>query len=290
MVDTLEDLIENNRVPHCILASGPSGCGKTTTFRILAKLLNCNMKLDFKEVNAAEKRGIEMARSVQRDMWQSAIGECRIYLFDECHQLTKAAQESLLIALEDTPSHVYFFLASTDPQKLLKTIKTRSTHLKFRALTDEELSALIKETFNKEKKEELPKEVVSKIVELSDGSARAAMVMLHQVVDMDMSEEDLVVDRLQSKTAEKQAIDICRALMRPKINWPEMAGLLKEVDQDAEEIRWIVLGYMKSVALGANRNSTRACIIIDHFRDNFYDSKMAGLVVSCYNAIESFRN
>lgn len=187
--------------------------------------------------------------------------------------------------LEDTPSHVYFFLASTDPQKLKNTIKTRCTHLVFRALSEHELSVLVSSVYKTEKKEKLSQVISKKLAEQAEGSARKALVLLHQIIGMDMSDEDAVLKRLSSSSVERQSIEICRALLNPKTDWKQMAAILKGVDEDPEQIRWMVLGYMKNVALGGGPISARACSIIDEFRDNFYDSKAAGLVASCYSAI-----
>lgn len=288
VIDMIEAMIENSSIPHCILASGPSGCGKTTTFRILRKLLKCS-DMDFKEINAADFRGVDMVRDVRQSLGLSPInGTCKIWLIDECHSLTSAASESFLKILEDTPSHVYFFLASTDPQKLKKTIITRSTHLQFKLLSESELKALVEAVYNRETDRELPSSIAKKIAEVSEGSARKALVLLHQVIDLDPEDnEDKALDVLMSTEVQRQAIEICRALLRKSTTWYDMASLLKEVDEDPEKIRVMVLGYMSSVALSGKKGvSGRAVSIIELFQDNFYDSKKAGLIAACYEAVE----
>jgi DNA polymerase-3 subunit gamma/tau len=279
-------MLEKGKIPHCILASGPSGCGKTTIFRILRASLNCS-DMDFKEINAADFRGIDFIRDIRQSLNLSPMnGDAKVWLVDECHQLTAQAQESFLKMLEDTPSHVYFFLASTDPQKLKKTIITRSTHLQLEALNEQQLAGLVSSVYRKETKQKLPQAIVDKIANLSDGSARKSLVLLHQIINLDMEDEDKILDALQSTSSERQSIEICRALLNPRTDWKTMAAILKGVTDDPEQIRWLVLGYMKSVALSGGKISNRACSIIDEFRDNFYDSKHAGLVVSCYRVIE----
>ena len=134
-IGTLKPLIEAKQVPHSLLLTGPSGCGKTTLARILVKELKC-AKADFMEVNCADFRGIDTVRDIRTRMMQAPIGgDCRVWLIDEAHMLTSAAQTAFLKMLEDTPDHIYFFLATTHPQKLLKTIKTRCTEIKLKEMT-----------------------------------------------------------------------------------------------------------------------------------------------------------
>ena len=120
--------------PHAWMFVGPSGCGKTTLARIVSAALGCPPKinkaanLDFQEINTSDMRGIDTAREILKTMNFAPVNtasKCRVYILDECHQATKDFQNSLLKALEDTPDHVYFLLCTTDPSKLLKTIKNR---------------------------------------------------------------------------------------------------------------------------------------------------------------------
>lgn len=286
VVEVLESMIENNRVPRCLLASGPSGTGKTTVFRILHDLLQCS-DLDFHEINAASNRGIEMVRDLQSHvgMSPSKKGGSRIWMIDECHALTGDAQNALLKTLEDIPSHVYFFLASTDPQKLKSTIITRSTHLKFKDIEPRELVGLLNAVCKEERGKTLPESVGKKIALLAEGSARKALVILHPVIDKDFDDEEGMLELLEKQDVKRSAVEICRGLMNKRTTWPEMATILRAVQEDPEQIRWMVLGYMANTALNGKPISGRAVMIIEHFRDNFYDSKKAGLVAACHGVI-----
>lgn len=286
VVELLEPMIKNNRVPRCLLASGPSGTGKTTVFRILRNVLQCS-NLDFCEINAASNRGIDMVRDIQTHvgMAPSKKGGSRIWMIDEAHALTGDAQTALLKTLEDIPSHVYFFLASTDPQKLKNPIITRSTHLKFKDVETRELIGLLNEVCMAECEKKLPESVAKKISQLSDGSPRKCLVLLHPLIDRDFSDEEGMLEVLEKQDVKRAAIEICRGLMNKRITWPEMAAILKGVDEDPESIRWMVLGYMTNTALGGKPIASRAVMIIEQFRDNFYDSKKAGLVAACYSVI-----
>jgi len=278
-ITTLKSL-RGDKFPHTLLFTGGAGTGKTTICRILRTKLEC-ADLDFMEVNAADDRGIDIIRDIRKRMNLAPInGKCRVWLIDECHQLTAQAQESFLKILEDTPKHVYFFLASTDPQKLKKTIISRSTEIKLQQIPGDVLDALV-ERIGKEEGAPVNGDVKAKIVELAEGSARKALVFLNQVIGIDGDDKQLEV--LEAADVRKQAVEIARALLAKGTTWKKMAEILSAVDEEAESIRWLVLGYMTAVALKGN--PTKACRIIDEFRDNFYDSKKAGLVASCYQVI-----
>ncbi len=283
-VRLLSKKMKSNNLPHTVLLTGPSGCGKTTVARILKRLLNCS-KVDYREINTADRRGIEDIREVNRRMRQAPIdGDCRIWLIDEAHKLTNDAQNAFLKMLEDTPKHVYFILATTDPQKLIKTIRTRSTQIDLKSLSNKDLEKLLLSISEKEKFD-LPEDVCDKIIENSDSSARKALVLLDQVIELD--EEDMI-DAIAKASSEQQGFAVARALHNPKIRWSAMCLILKEAAaEEPETIRWIVLGYAKKVILSGSGLQGRAYLIIDAFRDHFYDSKHAGLAAACYEVVVS---
>lgn len=270
--------------PHAMLFCGPSGTGKTTIARILRKKLNCG-PTDYKEINCADFRGIEMARDVRNAMMLKASGgESRLWLIDEAHQLSKDAQNAFLKMLEDTPKHAYIILGTSEPQKLLDTIRTRCSTLKLNSLTTDKLEELMTSVLKKEKAE-ISEKVIAKIAEVSLGSARQALVILDAVMQLDNENEMMAA--VEDADAQKDAIEICRALFR-KCKWNEMAKILKSVKEDAEKLRHLVLAYCTSILLsGNNKLAPRCFVVIDCFRDNFYDSKQAGLVAACWEALET---
>lgn len=284
-VGVLRTWCEQNKVPHFVLFTGHSGCGKTTLARIMKKKLDCGDN-DFQEVNCADFNGIDTIREIRRRMGAAPLGgKVRIWLVDECHTLTTAAQNAFLKMLEDTPEHVYFFLATTDPQKLLPTVKTRANEVKVKLLSPKDMTTLITTVVSKEGKV-VSEEVVDKLVEHAEGSARKGLVLLHQVLGLDNEEDQL--QAIAANDTKTQAIEIARALINPRTTWPEMTKILKgcEID-DAESLRYMVLGYCTNVLLGAGKLSSRAALVIQSFRDNFYDSKKAGLVIACYEVIST---
>ena len=284
----LNQMLKQNRLPHTLLLIGPSGCGKTTLARILRRKLDCG-KLDFREVNCADFRGIEMVRDIRSHLQQAPIdGSCRVWLIDEAHKLSNDAQNAFLKMLEDTPNHVYFMLATTDPQKLLPTIRTRCTEAVVKRLSTSNMQKLIGRVCNKEKVK-IPEEVIEEIIESSEGSPRKALVLLNQI--MSLEDKESMLENIKATTMEIQAIIIARALLNPRVKWHEMAKIIRETaGEEAEQIRWMVLGYTNKVLLSGGKLSGRAYIIIDTFRDNFYDSKLAGLSAACYEVVVGSNN
>ncbi len=282
-VNVLKKKLKRKNLPHALLFSGPSGCGKTTLARILRRKLKCG-KHDFTELDCADFRGIEMVRNIRSRLYQAPIsGKCRVWLIDECHKLTNDAQNAFLKMLEDTPKHVYFMLATTDPQKLKRTIRTRCMEVAVRNLTNRHMNTLLVSTIVAEKKK-VPKDAIDKIIEHSSGSARMALVLLDKIIDLDSEEE--MAEAIQATTAEVQAHGIARALLNSHTKWSHMVKILKEtLNEEPETVRWMVLGYARTVILSGGKFTSTAYLIIDAFRDNFFDSKHAGLAAACYEVI-----
>lgn len=291
-VATLIDLGKRKALPHCLLFTGPSGTGKTTLARILRNKMKCGDR-DFTELNTADFRGIDMVREIRARMGLAPMeGKLRMWLIDEAHKLTGDAQNALLKMLEDPPDHVYFMLATTDPQKLLPTIRTRATEIKCKPLKDKDMAGLLDSIWDVETASEviestkLNEEVRDKIVELADGSPRKALVLLNQVLGE--PDEGKALAALAGGVAEQEAIDLARLLLKPKSSWAEVAKVLKGVDgleQQAEGVRRVVLGYMSSVAMGGGKQAGKAVDVIKCFRDNYFDCGKAGLIDSCWDAV-----
>lgn len=284
-VASLQRFIEKQNIPHCILLTGPSGCGKTTIGRILKTHLDCG-DADYLEINSADFKGIDTIREIRRSVNLAPIsGSTRIWLIDECHKLTNDAQNALLKMLEDTPRHVYFLLATTDPQKLLKTIHTRGSEVKLKALGVPELKRVLQRVIDKEKLT-ITESVLDEIADAADGSARKALVILEQVAGLTDEAEQL--QAVQATALNKDAaISLARALINPRAQWSEVAPILKELKDEPEGIRYLVLGYCRSVLLGGGKLAPRAYMIIDIFSSNFYDSKHAGLAAACWEVVQA---
>lgn len=286
LVNSLKSLLQREEgIPHSFLFTGPSGCGKTTVGRILANELGCSPE-DFKEIDSADFRGIDSVREIRKQARFSPInGPCRVWLLDEVHKMTNDAQNALLKALEDTPSHVYFILCTTDPQKLLKTIKTRCSPYEVESLDSRQLVKLIRQTAKSEGKS-IPKDVRQQIAKDSLGSARQALVLLDKIIDL--PEDEMLAAAEKSAEEESEVIELCRILMNPKCNWKNVSKVLKGINQEPESVRRAVLGYFSAVLL--NSGKPIAAHVIECFQDHFYDSGKAGLVLSCFQAVENTDN
>jgi DNA polymerase-3 subunit gamma/tau len=278
-VASLTNMLERGTLPHTILFHGPSGCGKTSLARILKQELKCH-DMDFKELNCSDFRGIDTIRDIARTMNLAPTGgSCRIWLLDESHQLSKDGQHAALKILEDTPKHVYFFLCTTDPQKLLKTIQTRCCEMPVRLLSHAELLKLLGRVIKREKLS-ISNTVLEDIADSAQGSARTALVLLDKISNLKEGEQ---AQAIEDKLAEEnEAIELCRALIK-KESWGRVAKILKGLKGEPESIRFAVLGYARVVLLKSR--DYQAYVVMDCFKDNFYNSKAAGLALASFETI-----
>lgn len=271
-------IIDIETFPQAILITGETGCGKTTISRIIAKELNV-VEGDYVEMDAAQFTGVDMVREIRQKMlYKPMHSSYRIYLLDECHMLSTNAQEALLKALEDTPKHVIFILATTDPQKLKKTLKGRCQHLVVNKLNNQEMRKLLKRISAKEG-QSLNKDILDQIFESSGGHPRNAINILERVIGV--PEEDRLEMAKKEADNKTTSIELCQALIAAA-PWKKVSNLLKALqDEDAEGIRRHILGYSQSVLL--NSSSTQAARIIEELYEPLYNVGFPGLVMACFN-------
>ncbi len=200
VTETLANAIRNNRVAHAYIFSGARGVGKTTAARILAKALNCvngptpepcgvcdsckeiaaGTSLDVIEIDAASNRGIDQIRELREMVrYAPAAARSKVVILDEAHMLTSEASNALLKTLEEPPDRVIFVMATTEPENLADTIRSRSQHFHFRALTFAEITGRLQEIAAKEN---LRIEVgaLAVIARMAEGSLRDALSLLEQ--------------------------------------------------------------------------------------------------------------
>ena len=266
---------------HSILLHGPTGCGKTTLARIISRELGVQDD-DLKEIDSADFRGIDTIREIRKQCQYKPLNSpYRVWILDEVHQLTKDAQSALLKTLEDTPKHVYFILCTTDPQKLLPTIRGRCSQFQVQPLTDKEMKRLLFRVVKAEG-ESLSKEVYEQIIQDSMGHPRNALQILAQVLSVE-PEKRLEVAKRSAET-QSQTIELCRALVKG-VSWKKIAEILKGLkDEDAEQIRRAVLGYCQSILLSGKQDNTVA-VIMEEFMEPFYNSGFPALVFACYSVL-----
>ena len=295
---TLKEIVGNNETkkklktifnrdsgdyPHSILFCGPSGCGKTTFARIIKDLVGCNEE-DFIEMNASNTRGIDAARSIIDTMNFLPSGSSRVYLIDEVHQATKDFQNSILKALEDTPKHVFFILCTTDPQKLLPTIKNRCSIFQVEKLSTDQLLELINKVLDDEGIEDISDIATAKIADISDGCPRQALVILDQVIDLDPDEIEDAIKNL-SISENPQVIDLCRALTK-KAQWSDIAKILKDLKEEPERVRQAIIKYARACILNNPEPDAIFALIWECFREPNHYNGPAGLAFACLEVIE----
>jgi len=286
VVKSLSEIVERKEgIPHAFLFKGPSGCGKTTLARILKNKLGCGDR-DFHEFNVANTRGIDTIREIINICNYAPLsGKVRIFLLDESHRLTSDAQNALLKILEDTPDHVYFILCTTDPGKLIPTIRNRCHSFEVKRLNRLESFKLIDWVCEQEGWE-LSTRVKREIYTVAEGCPRQILVTLDMIIGADTEEEAL--DIIRHTSVESGSIsELARILMSKNSSsykWGEVVKVLSAMDVDAEEIRRGLCGYFAKVLLNRVNGDSRVYGLLGCFLDSTYDSGKAGLVYQLYTA------
>src|ERR1700720_3732535 len=203
---TLQNAIAQERIAHGYIFSGHRGIGKTTVARILAMSLNCRSSSDNKpvaepcgacdscieiragnavdviEIDAATNRGIDEIRELREGArYRPARDRFKIYILDEAHQITDAAFNALLKTLEEPPSHVIFMMATTQPEDIPQTIRSRCQHFSFHAVKFDQILAQLRDLAAREKIA-ADEDALALLAEAGDGSVRDALSILDQAI------------------------------------------------------------------------------------------------------------
>jgi DNA polymerase-3 subunit gamma/tau len=201
---TLQNALEQGRTAHGYIFSGHRGIGKTTVARILAAALNCRSSdkpvaepcgvcescteiragnaVDVIEIDAATNRGIDEIRELREAArYRPARDRFKIYILDEAHQITDAAFNALLKTLEEPPDHIVFMLATTQPEDIPQTIRSRCQHFSFRAVKFDDIVRQLRDLVGREKIE-ADDDALALLAEAGDGSMRDALSILDQAI------------------------------------------------------------------------------------------------------------
>ncbi|MBV7432461.1 DNA polymerase III subunit gamma and tau [Dermabacteraceae bacterium TAE3-ERU5] len=204
VTEPLMRALRNNRVGHAYLFSGPRGCGKTTSARILARCLNCaegptdtpcgtcdscrdlarggSGSLDVVEIDAASHGGVDDARELrERATFAPARDRYKIFIIDEAHMVTAAGFNALLKLVEEPPEHVKFVFATTEPEKVIGTIRSRTHHYPFRLVPPQTLIPFL-EGMCEQEQVRVERGVLPLVVRAGGGSVRDTLSVLDQLI------------------------------------------------------------------------------------------------------------
>ena len=197
----LKNAIHNDRLGHAYLFSGPRGTGKTSTARILAKALNCEnlaegepcnecescetitqgRSFDIHELDAASNNKVDDVRDLISKVHLGSPGRTKVYILDEVHMLSSGAENALLKTLEEPPEHVVFVLATTEPHKVVSTIRSRTQRFKFGLIGAAELTEHLRYVAN-DAELNVDDDMIEYAISQGKGSARDTLTALDTVV------------------------------------------------------------------------------------------------------------
>ena len=180
-VKLIQQQVKNDNLSHAYLFSGPRGVGKTSLARIIATTLGCDPVFDITEIDAASHNKVDDIRDLNDSInfIASSPGNKRVFILDEVHMLSNAASNAFLKTLEEPPGHVIFILATTEPDRVIETIKSRTTHIAFKRISNEEIVTTLS-MIAKSEKIKISSEVLKYISNQSEGSLRDAINLLEQ--------------------------------------------------------------------------------------------------------------
>ncbi|HKK94718.1 MAG TPA: DNA polymerase III subunit gamma/tau [Anaerovoracaceae bacterium] len=269
IVKILKNQIKNGTVGQAYLFTGTRGTGKTSTARILAKALNCKSEnrpcgicdnciaikegkfLDVIELDAASNNGVEDIRRLRETVnYPPNLGEKKIYIIDEVHMLSTGAENALLKTLEEPPENVVFILATTDPQKVSATIRSRCVTMNFKRISENDLILGMKKVCEKRNKE-ITKDALSLLAINADGSVRDCLSLLEQCITAsdEVIDRDLVLEYIGT-VGDSFLINLTDAIIGGKID--EALVLIDSVIKDGKDTKQIIkdlLGHYRNLLI-----------------------------------------
>ncbi len=272
--ETLRNAVRTDRVAHAYLFCGPRGCGKTTSARILAKALNCTdlqdgepcglcescvqvaagSSMDVIELDAASNNGVDAMRDLVSRASLGTAGRRKVYILDEVHMLSTAASNTLLKTLEEPPPHVVFVLATTDPQKVLPTIRSRTQVFEFRLFSIDALTGLVR-NIAEQAGLDLDDATLAAVAKRGNGSARDALSALDSVAASGGVGDTFDVTELAAAVGARDVGAVLTAVDRAMERGRDPRQLVRDL---IEVLREVFLAHMGLVRPGASDELIRA--------------------------------
>lgn len=281
-VSQLTGFLNKKQTPHAILFTGPSGCGKTTLARIMASAIECR-ELDISEINMADDRGIEIVRKIQDTIhFRPLSGGNRAYILDEFHSITPQAGQAFLKLFEDMPPYVYFFVCTSEPQKIPKALQTRLTKVTIGPLAGVDMGKLIDRVAEAEEID-LPPGIKGRITASANGSARTALVMLAQLHATGFDKATVEQVTLRIGEPPENLLNLARELLNRQ-SWDKVYDCASTIpEEELESARWMLLRYAEK-CMGSKTPGVRdsACLIIEAMSRPFFDGKRPEFLAKCF--------
>jgi len=280
VIDILKGYFDKPNHPHTFLFSGEAGCGKTTIARACGHYLDVG---EVVEVNIAKQRNIDDARSLLDGLEFPPVAGKRLYILDECHMANGFWSNSMLKALEEPPEWAYFCLCTTEPKKIIKTIRKRCEPFEMELLPNRVVKYNLIQLINRVGLDDIHEEHLDMVVEAGDGIPRDTLKALERMYQTPLEQRDSLFKKdVENEISEKLGNALLKKNLQLALNIIE-----QEKGRGEESLRRAVTGYMASVFKRSTDPNTlgRAYNIFTAFKEPFYTNGWNGLIFACVDAI-----